>query len=361
MKSRILNFIIALSFFVVGANAQTLSVSDIEVAPGWEETLTVNIEGATEMTALQCVLTLPKGINLAKDTDNYGIELGNAAFGNATNGHYLNATPLASGELLIVVYSMDLCTFKDGTLLYIPVTATEDFSASAEGSLRIVRTTTVAAESKTSSDATFTVKLYGEEPEAKYYWYVGVTDPRTLTPGNVGNEVLDQWTEFTAEKESPVSVSKQDPEYNDHIWYIAAPYDWKYTLYNATGAASNEAAYKMYDAMIDGVRYKVWEGKGEAWQAVGQLTIAHHVPITSLSVEQSSITMTVGDVVPVKLTKTPEDATVPNWQIAWVSSNEDVVFESGGELYACAPGTATITITDTDFYGNGASVSSRLS
>ena len=358
MKSRLLSLIAALAI-VFGANAQNLSVSNMETAAGWSETLTINIEGASEMTALQCVLTLPQGIELAQKTsDNYGIELGSATDGNATNGHYVTSSLLESGDLLIVVYSMDLRTFKDGTLLYVPVVATDDFTATANGNLRIVHTSTVEAESNVCNDVVFTARLYGEpEPETTYYWYVGVTDPRTLTPDNVGNEILDQWTEFTTEKESPVSVSKQDPEYNAHVWYVAAPYDWKYTLYNATGAASSEAAYKMYSAMIDGVRYKVWEGKGEAWQAVGQLTIANHVPITALSVEQSSITMTVGDVATVNVTKTPEDATVPNWQIAWTSSNEDVVFVSGGELHACAPGTAIITITDTDFYGNGASVS----
>ena len=238
------------------------------------------------------------------------------------------------------VYNTNIATVEDGVV-----------TAVVEGSTRIiVHVGDYFAACQVTVEA-------ADTPEPKSYWYVGVTDPRTLTPDNVGNEILDQWTEFTTEKESPVSVSKQDPEYNAHIWYIAAPYDWKYTLYNATGAASSEAAYKMYSAMIDGVRYKVWEGKGEAWQAVGQLTIANHVPITALSVEQSSITMTVGDVATVNVTKTPEDATVPNWQIAWTSSNEDVVFVSGGELHACAPGKAIITITDTDFYGNGASVS----
>ena len=241
------------------------------------------------------------------------------------------------------VYNTNIATVEDGVV-----------TAVAEGSTRII---VHVGDYFAACQVTVEAAAVEPEPEAKYYWYVGVTDPRTLTPDNVGNEILDQWTEFTTEKESPVSVSKQDPEYNAHIWYIAAPYDWKYTLYNATGTASSEAAYKMYSAMIDGVRYKVWEGKGEAWQAVGQLTIANHVPITALSVEQSSITMTVGDVATVNVTKTPEDATVPNWQIAWTSSNEDVVFVSGGELHACAPGTAIITITDTDFYGNGASVS----
>ena len=109
----------------------------------------------------------------------------------------------------------------------------------------------------------------GVKEKTKYYWYVGQTNPATMVNINVS----DGWTEFTTQKQTPVIVSKQDPDYNEKTWYIAAPYDWGYTLYNATGAASAEAGYNVSDVTLNGVKYKVWTSKALGWQAVGQLII----------------------------------------------------------------------------------------
>ena len=335
MKSRILNFIIALSFFVVGANAQTLSVSDIEVAPGWEETLSVNIEGATEMTALQCVLTLPKGINLAKDTDNYGIELGNATFGHATNGHYLNATPLASGELLIVVYSMDLCTFKNGTLLYIPVTATEDFSASAEGSLRIVRTSTIAAESNTSNDATFSVKLYGEEPEAKYYWYLGTE--KLLTDEEVEAKGIQ-----ISDKSEITTLTWESAEY---VYFIYPKEFGKAVIIDEGG---DEAGGKAVEALsnVNLEKYTGWRFNKDNQGA--EYSISFTEPEYTVSLDQTNVTLAVGESVTLTATVTPEGATTESmW---WEIYDTNIATVENGVVTAVSEGSTRVIVHVGDYF-----------
>lgn len=79
----------------------------------------ISLTGATEMTALQFSLKLPPSV--AIDTDK-------ATMGSATEGHTLCIEKLDSGDLLFILYSMDLNTFRDGELLRFPLTVggTED-------------------------------------------------------------------------------------------------------------------------------------------------------------------------------------------------------------------------------------------
>ena len=145
MKRRLLHLVVALMAFAATTMAQSLSVAPIEATPGTETTITVNIAGAAEMTALQCNLQLPEGLTLA----------GDIALGDAAKGHTLSTSTLASGNLLIVLYDLYQSTFTDGPLLTIPVVAAEEPSTT-EGTLHKVRTATIAAQSKALSDVKFT-------------------------------------------------------------------------------------------------------------------------------------------------------------------------------------------------------------
>ena len=105
---RIQNILLALAAIVGSANAQNLS---FEVQAN---EATMNISGATDMTALQFCLQLPAGVT---------IDTSNATLGSATDGHTLCIETLDNGDLLFILYSMELNTFKDGELLRIPVAA----------------------------------------------------------------------------------------------------------------------------------------------------------------------------------------------------------------------------------------------
>ena len=149
MMKRILNILFALAAIVGSASAQSLSVQDIEVQPGGQTELVVSLAGGTGMTALQFNMKMPDGVT---------IDVANATLGSATDGHTLAIETLSSGDLLFVLYSMDLNTFMDGEVLRIPVTAGSG-EITSSGSLYTIRTATAEAVTHTALDATFNVKV----------------------------------------------------------------------------------------------------------------------------------------------------------------------------------------------------------
>ena len=109
---RILHILLALTAIVGSASAQSLSVQPIEVQVGEQTEMVINLTGGATATALQFNLQLPEGISV----DAYS-----ATLGSATDGHSLNVEPLNNGDLLFILYSMNLNTFKDGEVLRIPI------------------------------------------------------------------------------------------------------------------------------------------------------------------------------------------------------------------------------------------------
>ena len=152
MKQRLLTIFAMLSLMISGAMAQSLTVADITAEAGQEATITVAIEGAAEMTALQFNLSLPEGFTLA----------GDITLRSAAQGHTLSINALASGDLLVVLYSLQQATFADGTLLTIPVVAAED-AASGEARLYTVHAATAAAVSHTLSNVAFAMNIAPKE------------------------------------------------------------------------------------------------------------------------------------------------------------------------------------------------------
>ena len=115
MKQQIIHVLIALLAIAGSANAQSLS---FEVQASEAK---ISLTGATEMTALQFNLRLPEGVT---------IDTSNATLGSATDGHTLCIETLDNGDLLFILYSMDLNTFMDGELLRLPINGVQDGDAS---------------------------------------------------------------------------------------------------------------------------------------------------------------------------------------------------------------------------------------
>ena len=149
MKQRKLSIFTALLLLVGGAMAQVITEADVQTTVVGSARIRVNIADATDVTALQMNVSLPEGFNFVEDSENHGIVLSGAA-----NDHTISVNPLASGDLLVVIYSMTLDTFSDGTLMSIPVVVANG-AASGEGRLYAVRTSTADAVSSTSEDVTF--------------------------------------------------------------------------------------------------------------------------------------------------------------------------------------------------------------
>ena len=137
----------------VSTHAQSLSVQNIEAQTGEETQLVVSLSEGTSMTALQFNLSLPKGVSLKNNSGTYGTTLG-----EATDGHTLSIEPLASGDLLFILYSMDLKSFGNGEILRLPITAGSE-AGEFSGSLTTFRTATVDAMSHAGNGATFQITV----------------------------------------------------------------------------------------------------------------------------------------------------------------------------------------------------------
>ena len=169
MKQKILLLATAFAGLWGTAQAQTLSVNPITVEAEEQAELCVNIKGATSMTALQFNIALPEGFAFKQNENNYGIELG-----AATAGHTLSVSELTSGELLVVLYNMNLNTFKDGTLLTLPLVAGAE-AGTSNGALSKVRMATTSAESNALDNVNFSIQI------SEATGISGVTTPSTLS------------------------------------------------------------------------------------------------------------------------------------------------------------------------------------
>ncbi len=161
---RIHTLILALTAVAGSAMGQTLSVTPIEAEVGTETTLEVSVSGASaNTTALQFNLTLPEGVSLNQS----GI-----AQGTAASGHTLEVRTLESGDLLFVLYSMNLTAITDGTLLSLPVTLPSE-AGTLTGRLGTVRCADTDGVSHTLDDAQFTITATeAYTPEFAYQKYV---------------------------------------------------------------------------------------------------------------------------------------------------------------------------------------------
>ena len=152
MKQRLLSLFAMLSLIVSGAMAQSLTVADITTEAGQKATITVAIEGVAEMTALQFNLSLPEGFELDGD-----IILRDGAI-----NHTLYSSTLASGDLFVVLYSLDQNTFSNGYIVNIPVAVAEN-AVSSEAHIYNIRTATVKAVSHTLSDVAFALNVANDD------------------------------------------------------------------------------------------------------------------------------------------------------------------------------------------------------
>ena len=153
MKTKLnIYFFCALLLSVVNSKAQSLQTQVISTSGG-EKALVVSITEGALMTALQFNLALPEGITLAESDITLGI---------ATDGHTLCVEPLENGDMLFILYSLNLNTFMDGELLRIPITA-NNIETGSNGSLYMVRTATTEAVSHTCEDVTVSLEVTDQD------------------------------------------------------------------------------------------------------------------------------------------------------------------------------------------------------
>ena len=155
---RLYTIIMALATLVVSANAQSLSVANIEAQMDEETALVVSLAEGSSMTALQFNLSLPEGVTL----DETAITKGTAA-----SGHTLEVRPLTNGDRLFVLYHKENTPLANGELLRLPVTVGSE-AGTFGGKLYTVRTATADAVSHKAAEANFSVTVKETMPEHIY-------------------------------------------------------------------------------------------------------------------------------------------------------------------------------------------------
>ena len=152
MRQRLLSIVVMLSLFVGNSMAQRLMVSSVEEIPGGIA-INVGIYGATQMSAIQFALELPEG---------YFFDVKRAfPLGSATSWHRQIVNCIDSGDLQVVIYSMNQTNFSDGTLITIPVTVAEN-AAEGDGKLYDIYASSVEVASAACDDVAFSTKVKGE-------------------------------------------------------------------------------------------------------------------------------------------------------------------------------------------------------
>ena len=112
------------------------------------------------------------------------------------------------------------------------------------------------------------------QPAVTYYWYVGLDSPVGMDPDNYDtHNGLNEWTNLGSSlPTTDIKVAKSDDtNWENHTWYIAAPTDANFTLYNANNVASDETAFWKTTFNVGSVSYTLWTSKSEGWQAVNYL------------------------------------------------------------------------------------------
>lgn len=113
------------------------------------------------------------------------------------------------------------------------------------------------------ADITAVIAIIKQNAEANptYYWYVGNKSPEGMTPPSIGNanSKLCQWTDLgTSLPTTSIKVYKEDDNYDDHTWYVAAPTLAKFTIYNYQDAVPDGGIVFIKSFMIGNVSYDLW-------------------------------------------------------------------------------------------------------
>lgn len=149
MRRQILHILIALTTIAGKACAQSLVVEQIEDLSNGQTQLVVSINEGAATTALQFNLKLPKSVC---------VDVNSVTLGVASDCHTLNVETLVNGDLLFILYSMDLKTFMNGELLRIPITAGSS-EINAIGQIYSIRSARTDAESHTCDDVPFSITI----------------------------------------------------------------------------------------------------------------------------------------------------------------------------------------------------------
>ena len=120
LLSIVMGFVVALS----ALQAQnSITIDNVDFVKGESAVMTVNLKNATTFSAFQMDLTLPEGLEIAKNNDKLDITLNDA---RKSDSHVLSYHAISSNKVRIAAYSGSNANLKgnSGALLHIALKAT---------------------------------------------------------------------------------------------------------------------------------------------------------------------------------------------------------------------------------------------
>lgn len=115
--------------------------------------------------------------------------------------------------------------------------------------------------------------------------------------------------------------------------------------------SSDESVASVTDGVVTAIKevkatVTVTTNDGNKTATCKVTVVANEIPVTSVSLDQTSIEVTEGDEFTLTATVKPDDAT--NKNVSWTSSDESVASVADGVVTAHKEGTVTITVTTED-------------
>lgn len=115
---------------------------------------------------------------------------------------------------------------------------------------------------------------------------------------------------------------------------------------NVTWTSSDESVAKVDNGKVTAVKAGNATITAKCGDKTAECAVTVTVPITSLTLDKTTLSLSVGETAQLTATVKPDDATDKN--VTWSSSNESIVTVSNGEVYAVAEGSAVISVASGD-------------
>ena len=297
---------------VVKVPGDEFYMPDFEIVAGETKKVAVwfDSDNISDFCAFQFDIYLPDGLTIAKSDGKYDFTFNPSRH----NNHILTSNDRADGAIRVISYAMPTASFKEssGAFIYLTVTATSDYSGTKTIELKNIDFTVL-------SNLNELVRF----PNCQ-------TNVTAVTKIPVESVTLNQ-TSVTLTVGGTVALMA-----------VVTPDDA--TDKTVTWTSSDETKAVVTDAgMVVALKpgTVVITATADGKSAVCVVTIKEeNIPVESISLDKSSVTLTVGEFVTLTATVTPDDAT--DKAVIWSSTDVSVAEVINGIVIARKSGTAVV-------------------
>ena len=294
----------------------TLSFPAITVGVGEEASLPINLNNANdEVTLVQFDMTLPTGLSLKKNGNDFALTMGNRT--NAQS-HTLQASQLGDGRIRVLLSSTTNTAISgtSGTIMHLTLAAAPDF---AGGMLSLKDIIMVGPDEKVSSQDLVQQSVTVEQPVPVAS--ISLSWPKSQL--NVGETMQATATVLPADAT------------NKTVKWISSD--------NAVATVSNNGLVTAVGPGTTTITVTTTDGTNLSDKKT--LTVVRLASSVTLTLPKNQLN--VGETMQATAIVLPDDAT--NKTVKWTSSNTAVATVStSGLVTAVGTGSTTITATTTD-------------